>query len=161
MVSTTIRVEAAALPSAHYSGLGSTLDLPPASVVWVGLLDKRIHEALFVVQRFQWWDRQAQAPTLSEGYVLVIGIGELAAVVAVLDTRQSEGSSDLDLPFVLEGPGIGRLLQIWPSSRHYGHRWPPPATISAPDLERIASAFARWAKQHDNGEEPGIDSAES
>jgi hypothetical protein len=154
MVATTIKQEAASLPRAHYKELESTLDLPPASVVWVGLLDERIHEGLFVVQRFQWWDRQAEVPTLCEGYLFVLGIGELAAVVAVLDTRQSTASSDLDLPFVLDGPGIGRLLRIWPSSSHYGHRWPPPATISGPALEGMASAFAQWATQRGPREEP-------
>ncbi|HKW69725.1 MAG TPA: hypothetical protein VJP81_04005 [Candidatus Dormibacteraeota bacterium] len=146
MVASTIKQEAASLPHEHYSELKGEFDLPPGSVVWVGLLDRRVNEAALHIQRFGWWDRQAAEPVHCGGYILVLGIGELASIIGVLDTRQSPASADMEFPFILDGPGVGRLLRIWPPSTHYGHRWPPSATIPGAALAGITSAFARWAE---------------
>jgi hypothetical protein len=148
MVSTTLDHEATAIPRWHYQDLDASLDLPPASIVWIGLLDQRVNEVALWVQRFQWWDKFLPDPPESEGYLFVLGIGELAAVAAVLDTRQSPDSTDLN-PFRLEGLGAGRLLRIWPSSNEYGLRWPPPLTIRGEDLKRLADAFVRPAGRSD------------
>jgi hypothetical protein len=148
MVSTTLDHEATAIPRWHYEDLEASLDLPPASIVWIGLLDERVNEVAFWVQRFQWWDKFLQDPPESEGYLFVLGIGELAAVVGVLDTRQSPASTDMN-PFHLGGLGTGRLLRIWPSSDHYGHRWPPPLTIRGEDLKGLADSFVRQVGKND------------
>jgi hypothetical protein len=142
MVSTTINHDATAIPRWHFEDLKASLDLPPASVVWIGLLDQRVNEVALWVQRFQWWDKTLAEPPESEGYLFVLGIGELAAVVGVLDTRQSPASTDMN-PFLLGGLGARRLLRIWPSSDHFGHRWPPPKVIRGEDLSGITGSFVR------------------
>lgn len=156
MVSTTLRHEASALPPWHYSGLEETLDLPPASAVWIGLIDRRVQEAALWVQRFQWRDRYVSDPPPAEGYIFVLGVGELAAIVGVLDVRQSPASTDMN-PFILGSLGVGRLLRIWPASQHYGFRWPPPQTIRAEDLRGIADAFVKTLQPRsaDDAPRPG------
>ena len=153
MVATTIDDPATHLPKWHYTGLGDSLDLPPASVVWLGMLDRRVHEGALWVQRFQWRDRELADPIEAEGYILVLGIGEVAAVVGVLDTSQSPDSTPMS-PFVLGQLGMGKLLRVWPASQHYGVKWPPPDRMQGEDLRGIADAFARSAG-HGHQNEPG------
>lgn len=149
MVSTTMDATSAGLPRWHYAALDQSFDLPPASVVWIGRLDQRVYEAALWVQRFQWWDRQLENPPAAEGYVFVLGIGELASVVGVLDTSQSPESSEFVRPWILGSLGVGRLVRVWPSSQHYGHRWPPPDFLSGHDIDGIAAKFADWASRSD------------
>ncbi|MDQ6898445.1 MAG: hypothetical protein M3256_04810 [Actinomycetota bacterium] len=54
-----------------------------------------------------------------------MSIADVAALVAVLDVRQSPGSTDM-YPFVQGGAAAGRLSRIWPVSEHYSVNWPPP-----------------------------------
>jgi len=142
MVATTVSAEAATLPSRHYRDLGTSYDLPPTSVVWVGQLEGRLQEAGLWVQRFQWQDRLLDDPPASEGYILVLGVLDLAAVIGVLDARQSPASTDMN-PFLLGDLGAARLLRIWPPSSFYSQSWPPPLPLRGQDLSQIAERFVR------------------
>jgi hypothetical protein len=155
MVSASMGEESARVPRWHYSDLATSLDLPPSSVVWVGRLDRRVQEAALWVQRFHWWDRELAEPTQAEGYIFFLGVGELLAIVGVLDVRQSPGSRDIGDAFKLGDLGVGRLLRIWPASTVYGHRWPPPESIRGEDLANMASAFVAWAERNQRGAPPG------
>jgi hypothetical protein len=142
MVSTTYRHEATSLPSAHYSGLGKSLDLPPASAVWIAQVENPEYVAALWVQRFQWRDRELAAPPEGQGYMFAMSVGHLAALVAVVDSRQSPESSDL-FPFKLGGLAVGRLARIWPNSEHYGVHWPPTMKITAVEFQQLADSLQR------------------
>jgi hypothetical protein len=142
MVSTTNRHEANALPKAHYSDLAQSLDLPPASAVWIGQIQDPTYQVALYTQRFQWRDKElAEAPE-GEGYFFALSVSHIAGLVAVLDVRQSPESSDMQ-PFVLAGPAPGRLLRIWPSSVHYGVSWPPPINLTAAAFQNLADSLQR------------------
>jgi len=146
MVATTMPSDAAALPRKHYEGLASSFDLPPGSIVWIGLLEKRLQEAGLWVQRFEWRDKLLTDPPAAEGYLIVLGVLNIAAMVGVLDLRQSPASTDMN-PFMLGERGVGRFLRIWPASTFYAQPWPPPLTVQGDDLSRIADAFVTFANE--------------
>lgn len=142
MVSTTNRHEASALPKDHYSELAKSLDLPPASAVWIAQVQDPSYQAALWVQRFEWHDRELAQPPVGEGYIFALSVADLAGVVAVLDVRQSPESTDMK-PFQLGGLAQGRLLRIWPASNHYSVSWPPALKLSAAEFQHLAESFQR------------------
>lgn len=142
MVSTTNRHEATSLPQAHYAELSKSLELPPASAVWIAQIENPEYLVALCVQRFQWQDRLLAAPPVSEGYIFAMSVRDIAAVVAVVDSRQSPDSPDL-FPFKLGGLAAGRLARIWPSSKDYGVPWPPALKIAAEEFQQIADSLHR------------------
>lgn len=147
MVATTLRHEAASLPTSHYAELGTSRDLPPASAVWIAQIDKPVFEAALWIQRFLWRDKLIASGPIGQGYMFAISVRDLAGLVAVLDSRQSPDSPVL-FPFKLGGPAIGRLFRIWPSSTNYGVEWPPSATITAADFKVLADSLQRLGPPH-------------
>jgi hypothetical protein len=143
MVATSMDHEASRLPTQHYRDLVGSYDLPPASAVWIGRLNLPVHEAALWIQRFQWWDKHLDNPEPHDGYVFVLGIATIAAVVAVLDMRQSPESRDFDNAFVLGGLSQGRFLKLWPASSHYSQKWPPPMSLAGTDVKATADSFQR------------------
>jgi hypothetical protein len=142
MVSTTMDREAASLARHHYTELAGTLDLPPASFVWVGQLENPVHDATLRVQRFDWWDKQAVPARLCEGFAFALGIRLLVGFVVVFDLRQSPESDDWN-PIRTGSPVQEKLVRAWPASAHYGLKWPPPAKLNIDDLESIWRAIAQ------------------
>lgn len=142
MVSTTMDHDAAALPKKHYTDLHQSLDLPPASAVWIGHLEQQAHEAALWVQRFEWQDRWLDNAPMGDGYMFAMSIADVAAAVAVLDVRQSPNSSDTN-PFVQGGAAAGRLSRIWPVSEHYSVSWPPPLKLTAVQYQDLADSLQR------------------
>jgi hypothetical protein len=140
MVSTTNRHEAAALPKAHYTELESSLDLPPASAVWIAEIQNPAYEAALRLQRFEWFDRTLNDAPAGDGYIFAISIRDLMGVVAILDVRQSPDSEDFQ-PFKLGGLAQGRLLRIWPVSNHYSVVWPPPSKLTAAEFDHLAESL--------------------
>jgi hypothetical protein len=151
MVSVTIPQGAAALPRTHYQDLDKSFDLPPASAVWIGRLDSPVQVVALWVQRFDWWDNTLpERGRASLGYGVAMNVGDLAAVIAVLDTRQSPTSFETTTPFALSPFAQGRLLRIWPPSKHFGQRWPPTLTLSQDAVKQIADSFKKFT----TGEQP-------
>jgi hypothetical protein len=146
MVSTTYRHEANALPKIHYSDLAQSFDLPPTSAVWIAQVYRPAYQVALYTQRFYWHDKQLTDAPIGEGYFFALSIADIAGVVAVLDVRQSPESSDMQ-PFLLAGPAPGRLFRMWPSSEHYGVRWPPPLRLTAADFQSIAESFQRLSSE--------------
>jgi hypothetical protein len=148
MVSTTLDHEAAHLSRHHYAELAGTLDLPPASVVWVGRLDDPVHEAQWWLQRFEWWDTQAVPATRCEGFSFLLGVKELIGFGVVFDLRQSPDSDEI--PIRAGSLTQGKLVRVWPPSAHFGLKWPPPSNITVDDLESIRRTIATLDKQRDS-----------
>jgi hypothetical protein len=146
MVSTTNRHEASALPKAHYAELESSLDLPPASAVWVAEIQDPAYEAALWLQRFQWHDRTVADAPSGEGYIFALSVRDVMGLVAVLDARQSPESKDFQ-PFVLGGMAQGRLLRIWPVSNHYSVVWPPPSKLTSADFDHLAGSLQQFSSR--------------
>lgn len=155
MVSTTLRHDAASLPTTHFEGLGTSRDLPPASAAWIAQIDKPAFECALWIQCFLWRDKLIDYAPEGQGYMLAISVRGLAGLVAVLDSRQSPDSPSL-FPFKLGGIAIGRLLRIWPSSRNYGVQWPPAMKITAAEFQSLADSLQQlgppWADRDASGE---------
>ena len=133
------------LPTAHYAGLEDSFDLPPASIVWIGRVDRPFYQRALWVQRFVWHDPALKGTQPADGYSLVLTIRDIVGFIAVLDTRQSRGSENNPPPFPLGALGPGKLLRIWPSSEHYGILWPPSESFALDEVQRLAKTFERAA----------------
>lgn len=146
MVSTTNRHEASALPKAHYAELEQSLDLPPASAVWIAQIQDPAYEAALWLQRFQWRDRAVEDAPDGEGYILAISVRDVMGLVASLDDRQSPESTDFN-PFVLGGLAQGRLLRIWPVSDHFSVVWPPPSKLTSAEFDHLAKSLQQLSSE--------------
>ena len=140
MVATTTRHNAGDLPKDHYSRLSQTLDLPPTSEAWVAEIEQPRYSAALWLQRFDWQDRLLSDAPEAQGYIFALSVATVAGIVAVLDTSQSPQSAEMPA-FELRGRAPGRLLRIWPSSRHYGVPWPPSLKLTASDFQELADSF--------------------
>lgn len=142
MVATTTQHNAAALPKVHYSRLSVTLDLPPTSEAWVAEIERPRYSAALWLQRFDWQDRLVSSAPVAQGYIFALSLATVAGVVAVLDSSQSTQSAAMPA-FELLGRAPGRLLRIWPSSKHYGVPWPPLLKLTAADFQELADSFPK------------------
>jgi len=142
MVATTTRHNASQLPKSHYIGLAQTLNLPPTSEAWIAEVERPAYAAALWLQRFDWQDRHLAAAPVGQGYIFAMSVATVAGVVAVLDTSQSPESAAIPA-FELLGRAPGRLLRIWPSSKHYGVPWPPTLKLTAADFQELADSFPK------------------
>jgi hypothetical protein len=147
MIATTHDHLSSRLPTAHYADLKNSLDLPPASMAWIGRVDHPVHRRALWVQRFVWHDSGLANAPPAEGYSLVLTVRDIVSLIAVLDTRQSPGSENNPPPFHLGALGAGKLNRIWPSSDHYGVPWPPSQSFTSDEVRQLAKTFERAAAQ--------------
>ena len=142
MVATTTRHQACDLPKDHYARLSETLELPPSSEAWIAQIEQPRFSAALWLQRFDWQDRLLTEAPRAHGYIFALSVATVAGVVAVLDSSQSPQSASMPA-FELLGRAPGRLLRIWPTSKHYGVAWPPSLRLTSADFQELADSFPK------------------